>query len=324
MSSNTETLRGITDPAKRADFVLSGLSSGGEIQPQAASKFIQLALNATPLLETCRQFEMPSKVFHVPRIVFGGRILRADTGDATGVASGKRAAPTTSEVVLTAHEYDGEVDIGYQTLEDNVEYEALENTILTTMAARIGNDIESLALGSDTDEDNSTLVDDGYAQQDGWLKLITSNVVNASNAAVSKALLEQARVAVALKYRQQRQGKYRFFVEEHAGNKWRESVSDRMTPGGDAALTGEELPLVGGTPVKMVGLMPVVTGSPNTSSAIFTDPQNLYVGMWKKLSIRAQDWPSEKKVRIYVRARVAFQVEQEFAASKIINLKAQA
>jgi Phage capsid family len=324
MPSNTETLRQIEDPAKRADFVLSTLSSGGEIQPQAAKKFIQLALNATPLLSQCNQFDMPAKEFHVPRMVFAGPILRAETSERTEVSSGNRAAPTTSEVVLSAKEYDGEVNLTYKVLQDNVEAEALENTILTMIAQRVGVDLETLALVSDTTISDSGLVARGYAQQDGWLKLITSNVVNASSAHVNKAILEQARASVPLKYRQQRMNQYKYFVEEHAGNKWRESISDRMTPGGDAALVNAELPRVGGTAIEMVGNMPVTTGSPDLSTAIFTDPKNLYMGMWRKVSIRAQDWPSLKCVRIFVTVRVGFAVEQEFAAAKITNVRATA
>lgn len=324
MPTNDETLRTITEPAKRADFVLSTLSTGGEIQPQAAKKFIQLAQNATPLMAACNMIEMPAKEYHLPRMVFGGPILHAETSERTEVSSPNRVAPTTSEVVLLAKEYDGEVDITYKTLQDNVEAEALENTILTMIATRVGVDLESLALGSDTTIVSSIPVARGFAQQDGWLKLITTNTVNASSAHINKALFEQARTSVPLKYRQQMQGKYVFFVEEHAGNKWRESISDRMTVGGDAAITSEELPLVGGTPVKMVGNMPVTSGTPDVSSVIFTPPKNLILGFWRKVSIRMEDWPSLKCVRIYVTVRAAFGVEQEFAASLITNVRATA
>lgn len=324
MTTPSETLRTITDPKLRADFTLSTLSSGGELQPTAAKKFIQLAQNATPLLRECQVTQMLGKEHHIPRIVFANQILRASATDGSDVSSGNRAAPTTTEVVLTAKDYHGEVQVTYKALQDNVEYEALENTLMSMIATRVGVDMEILALNSDTDITDTDQTNLGWAQQDGWIKLITSNVVSASNAYVSSGLMENARVAVPLKYRQLRQGQFKFYVEEHAANKWRETVAARPTPGGDTALTSENLPFCGGTPVIPVGNMPVASGSPNTSKILFTDPKNLIVGIWTKLDIRTQDWPSQRKVRIFVTARLAFGVEQEFASAKITGVRAAA
>mgnify|MGYP006890138028 FL=1 len=67
--------------------------------------------------------------------------------------------------------------------------------------------------------------------------------------------------------------------------------------------------------------MPVTTGTPDVSTAIFTDPKNLILGWYKKMTIKVVDEPWNGGVHVYIRMRAAFSVEQENAAAKISALR---
>lgn len=329
MASADDTLRAL-DPAQRAAFTISSLSSGGQLPEEKANKFVELATNDTPILSQCQVEKMASSVKKLPKIAFAGRIVRTGPGDDTALGDSVRAAPTPSETTLTTKEYVAVVPVGYQALEENVEMDAFEAKLMRMIAIQWGVDMEELALSSDTTIDDVTLVAHGFARQDGWLKLITTNVVNASSAYVSALLLEQLRVSVPSRFR--RQKCHQFFVGEKAANKWRETVAARATVAGDAALMNADLPLVGGTKVIEAPNLPVTSGSPDTAPVLYTDPKNLLFGVRtgivggnsQGISMKVEDDPKYSRVNIYVRARVAFGVMHEPAAAKGTNFRATA
>jgi HK97 family phage major capsid protein len=314
MSTNRDVLKG-KSLIERTDFALSNLSSGGLLATEVYNKFIQIAQNSTPVLKAARRVDMKSHTTKIPKITFASRIMKANPGSNTPLDPADRAAPTTSDVTLTSKEINGEVDIPYEVLEDNVEKENFETTLLEQIAIRFGLDLEELFLAGDTGSGDAYL-----AVMDGWLKKITSNVVNASTAALSAALLDAARVAVPLRFRQR--GRYLNYVEDHAAETWRQLVGQRATILGDKYAIEGGAPPHSGSPVMAVGQMPVVSGSPNTSTAVFTDPSNLVFGVWREVEIRPWDYPPNRQIKFLIRARVACAVEQEDAAAKITNVKA--
>lgn len=309
------------DPQKRADFLIAALSSAGKLPEEKAREFVRIAQNATPMLKAARVVTMRSHTTKIPKLIFADPILKADPGDGVAVSSGNRTAPTTSEITLTSKEVVATVKLGDQALMDNVEGEDFEATLMTLIAERVGVDLEALALGSDTTIVDATMVANGYAQQDGWLKLISSNVVNFSNGAVTKARMQALLTAVQLKYRQQQ--KHQYFVEEYAGETWRDLLGDRATALGDRAILEGALPPCNGKPVVQVGNMPVTTGTPNVSSILFTDPRNLLLGVYKDITIETDRRPQERATYIVVSMRVAFGVEHEAAAAKGNNVLAR-
>lgn len=319
-TKTTELLRGMT-PAKRADAIASMISSAGELSTEKATEFMRIAQNATPLLKAARFVEMKARVHAVPRIIFVDPILKTSPGDGTALSSGNRTAPTTSEVTLTSKEYVGTVKLGDQMIEDNIEREDIEKSIMEMIAERVGVDLEGLALGSDTDIVDSTLVANGYADQDGWLKRITSNVVNFSSGDVTRAKMNSLFTSIALKFRQR--SKLEYFMEEYAGETWRNLLGDRATALGDKAILEGSIPPANGRPVTQVGNMPVTTGTPNISSAILTDPRNLLLGWHRQITMEADRRPQERATYIVVSMRNAFAVEYEPAAAKGTNVKAR-
>lgn len=215
MATADDTLRNLS-PAQRADALLSMISSAGGLPEEKVMEFIRIAQNATPLMKACRVEPMKAPTKKIPKILFNGVVLRADPGDGSALASGQRVAPTTSEISLVAKKYVAEVKLGYDVLEDNVEADALESTILTLLAEKVGIDLEGIALAGDTSIVDATQVAQGFAQADGWLKRITTNVVSAGGATLGATLLSTARASVPLRFRTG--GGHQFFVGEYAGD----------------------------------------------------------------------------------------------------------
>lgn len=318
---NAQTLAGM-EPKQRADFVLTGsLSSGGKMPDDKRRIFLELAQNATPLLAAARREDMPTETYKIPRIIFADDIVRAGPTEGTELASGQRTAPTTSEVTLTSKNYEAVVKVGRYTLMDNVEGPRLFNRLVTLMAQRIGVDIEKRGLQGDSTESDSTLVARGYALQDGWIKRISTRTVDLSNADISRGAFESAITALPLRFRETM--RHQFFVEEYAGDKWRQLIGERATMLGDQAVISGTLPPVGGYGIKQVGNMPVTTGSPNVAPALFCDPQNLIFGVYKDIEIETEEVKRENAVYIIARYRCAYQIEQEDGCVLIENVKAR-
>jgi HK97 family phage major capsid protein len=317
MPSQKEILRG-KSPIQRADFVLSSLTTGGLLPPEVYKQFIRVAQNATPILQAARVVGMKSFQTKIPKIAFTGRVMVAGTAEGTEVAGADRKAPATSEVALNAKKISGMVKVSYESLEDNVEEESFETTIMELIAQQFGIDLEELMLNGDTASGDTYL-----AMLDGWLKKITSNIVNAGNAEVSKAIFQSAIKSVPLKFRQRAQGKMKFYTSDHAAETWREIIGDRATPAGDKYTLEGDVPPASGRPVVAAANIPVTAGSPDTSPMLLTDPMNLICGVYRQMRIRVIDWPKEEAVYFQISARVAAAVEQEDAAAKVTNLKAE-
>lgn len=317
MGETTEQILKNGSPKQRADALLGLLTSGGLLPAEKAKEFFRIAQNATPLLKAARVVPMNAVISSVPKILFASAVVKADPGDGSALASGDRSAPTTSEVTLTAKRHMAQVNVGYQFLEDNVEAEEMENTIMTLLVERVGVDMEAIALAGDT-----LSVDPVLALQDGWVKRITSHVVNAGSTDVNRALFEQLLRSVPLRFRQA--GKHQFFVEENAGEKWRSIIGDRATALGDKAILEGMVPPAAGRPVQQVGNMPVAAGSPSTAPILFTDPRNLILGLRKAIDVRTFDDSRNGVVTITVRFQMALAVEHEAAAAKATNVIASA
>ena len=314
MGKTNEILRKLP-VEQRADALAALLAGGGALPAEKAREFIRLVQNATPLLKAARVVEMPTPTYSLPKILFGSMIVKAAPTDGDELAAADRSAPTVSEISLVAKDYMASVKVSDKFMEDNVENESIEDTFMTLIAERVGVDLETLALASDT------LGAGAYALQDGWIKRITSNVVNAASVDLTRAHLEAALVAVALRFRAQ--GRHAFYVEEYAGEVWRKTIGDRATALGDKAILEGTLPPAAGRPVIQVGNMPVTAGAPNTAPALFTDPRNLILGMLRNIRIETERVVREQATYIVVTFRVAFAVEHEAAASKITLVKAR-
>lgn len=296
--------------SRKADIALSNLSAdGGLLTPEQGNQFIRNLIDEPTLIRRVRTIPMNAPEREVNKIGFGSRILRAakQTAGDRHLDAADRSSPDLGKVVLTTKEVQAELRIPYEVLEDNIERDNMEDTILALIAERAALDLEELLINGDTGSGDAYL-----ALHDGVLKRIASNTVDATDAAVDPDLFNDVVKAMPTRFRRNRQA-LRFFVPSDVEQDYRNDQAKRGTGLGDATLTGtQDLRLYGS------GLLPVAL-MPDTN-AIYTNPQNLLFGIQRQVSIETDKDIRGREVIIVLTARIAINIEEELACVKVNNI----
>ncbi|MED4548164.1 phage major capsid protein, partial [Bacillus licheniformis] len=170
---------------RKAEMSLATLKSGGLMNPAQASAFIRMVQNTPTIFSESRVIQMENDSQKFEKIGFGQRILRAaDEGKA--LAKDQLTAPVTSTVELNAKEVIAEVNITYDTLENNIEKDGLQQTLMQMLAERAAVDIEELIVNGDVASSDPYL-----AQLDGIRKQSVSHIVDAGGEQISRQLFKQ-------------------------------------------------------------------------------------------------------------------------------------
>lgn len=310
--------------ARRADLVLADLNAnGGLLDAEQANQFIDMVMEQPTILRQARVVRMSAPERKINKIGFASRIMKAAPqgstpydDPATGVnnrylAAADRSKPTTSQIQLQTKEVLAEVRLPYEVLEDNIEGESFESHVMRLIAERAAIDFEEFALFADT------LSGDAYlALQDGWLKRMTSHVVNNANAGVSPDMFQLGMLAMPQKYlRNLAQMKHIVSVANTI--KYRGKVAQRATGYGDTMLTTGSPIFAHGVPVEAA---PMLAAQGTGNQGIFTNPQNLIFGIQRQLQVETDKDIRSREIIIVLTARVALQIEEEDATVKYTNI----
>src|SRR2546428_7936840 len=145
-------------------------TGGGLLSPQQAREFLRVLIDESVLLKESNNQTSLSPKFEVPRISFGSRILRVGTEGAR-LADTDRVKPLTGLVTLSTNLFKGEVPVSDELFEDNIERDALADTIMVMIAEATGRDVEEFAIKSDSARTAVDGVDFGVLSQfDGIVK----------------------------------------------------------------------------------------------------------------------------------------------------------
>ena len=296
---------------QRADIVVNDLNQNGGLLPRAtANKFISEIYSATPLFSAAHQERMPSPSWSIPRVGFTGQILMNDPGAGNALADGDRKKVTTFNVQLDAKLYRGEVWLPYDVLEDNIEGQTFQTTVMNHIAKQVGLDLANCFLNGDTAlAGNGT--DEGrlLGVQDGVLKKFAANVFDAGGSHIDDDVFGSWYKTLPQKYRDAMGPRLKFYVNDGVALDWRAKVSKRMTGKGDEALTEEEIPRFGGKGiVGDVGLKPDV--NTGFTKGMLTDPANLIIGIWREITIEAWKDIRRQVIVTVVSVRAAFAAYQ--------------
>lgn len=94
--------------------------SGGLMNPAQASAFIRMVQNTPTIFSESRVIQMENDSQKFEKIGFGQRILRA-AQEGKALSNDELTVPTTSTVQLNTKEVIAEINITYDTLENNIE-----------------------------------------------------------------------------------------------------------------------------------------------------------------------------------------------------------
>ena len=306
---------------QRADIALADLSSnGGMLAPEQSNAFLDMVLEQPTILKQVRQVRMAGPERKINKIGFASRILRAasQTGGAEDngsnsryVAKADRSKPTTSQITLNTKEVIAEIRLPYEVLEDNIEGASLESHIMRLIAERAAIDLEELVLAGDTASGDAYL-----ALMDGYLKRMSSNVVNNASAGITPTLFKNGLLAMPQRYHRNL-NQMKHFVSVANTIKYRDVVANRGTGYGDSMLTGTQPIYAYGVAVEQAPMLAAV-GSGN--QGLFTFPQNLLFGIQRDIRVETDKDIRSREYIIVLTCRVATQIEDEAATVKYTNI----
>jgi HK97 family phage major capsid protein len=305
---------------RRADLALSDLANdGGLLQPQQSNRFMRKIIDSPTIIRDARTIPMRGPSMEINKIGFGQRVLRAARNSSTqrsgpyavgqrALLEAERAKPQTSKIELNTSEIIAEINLPYETLEDNIEGSNMRNTILALLADRVALDLEELIVLGDTD-----IVNDPYlALQDGVLTLAESNVVNHGGAPVDVDLFKNMAKALPTQYLPYL-GDYRTYVAPYREIDYRATVAQRQTALGDAIISGRTAPTIMGVPLVKAAKMP-------QDQALLTIPNNIIVGVQRDMRLEYDTDIRERVFIIVLTMRVAVAIEEADMVVKAVNI----
>lgn len=310
---------------RRADVALSDLiGSGGYMTTEQSTSFYRKIMDESVVLKDARTVPMARPKMEINKIGFGSRVLMAanqgnitsPAADGTGtrsVARANRAKPTLQRVTLATSEVIAEIDLPYETLEDNIEGGKIDGTqfqqtILDLLAARVALDLEELVILGDTTNGSDSYL----ALQNGIIAATSSNIVNNGGDPMDPTLFGNMIKALPTRY-QKLLGMMKFYTSKTKEVDYRMSVAQRQTQLGDATLTGTAPVSVLGVPLKSAAYMP----NPNV---ILMNPKNLIIGVQRDMRLEFDKDIRERAFVMVVTMRLALAYEEEDMVVKAINV----
>ncbi|KIL13525.1 phage major capsid protein [Bacillus safensis] len=299
---------------RKAEMTLASLKTGGLMNATQSNTFIRMMQNTPTVLNDARIIPMESDSQKIEKIGFGQRILRpAEEGKALDAKD--RVVPATSTVQLNAKEVIAEIHMTYDSIENNIEKDGIQQTIMQMLAERAAVDIEELIINGDT-----TSADPFLAQMDGVRKQAVSHIVDANGAEISRQLFKQAYKAMPSKYLRVPQD-FRFYTSPSLEVEWKDQVANRQTGLGDAAIQGG-LSSAFGVPVKgLANMQPYDEAGTDVSDILLTHPKNIIVGFSRNIRIEVEKDIRSRKFIIVLTAKLDSKFEEEDAVAKVMKVK---
>ena len=288
---------------QKADIAVANLqASGGYLNPEQANAFIDLVIDSPTLLREVRQVRMNSPQRLIEKVGFSSRILRAAPISGQALDAADRAAPTTEKIQLNTKEVMAEVHLPYDVLEDNIEREDFEATIMRHIADRVALDLEELLVKGDT-----SAADPYLALLDGVIAQASSHVIQPPTAdtAMKKTRFRECIIAMPDKYLRSRR-EFRFWVSYDNEMIYRDTLADRETGLGDTMVEGYR-------PVWAYGIPVVPAAMVDNSYVIFTHPKNIVWGVQRQIQVETDKSIRERVYVIVVTMRIDMKFETEDA-----------
>jgi len=314
---------------KADQTVASFQANGGLLNAEQGDRFLKTLLKGVTMLNRVRVVQMTKPEVEIAKIGFGKRIMRAAV-ESEGLSLAERSTLTTSKLVLTSKEAIAEIRVPYQLMEDAIEQAAIQfgadapagvfiNTILDLVAERAQVDIEDAMLNGDTARTKLAEETNGehafMAQHDGWLKLAMSgNVVDFSNAKISRTLLKKAMQVLPGQYLRDRSNMM-FLVSNNQEIEYQDTLAGRETALGDSKHNENNPARAAGALVVPVPMMP-------DNKGIFANPKNFIFGIRRDVSMEFEKLISERQYKIVLTVRMCPRVEWADAVVGLDNIGA--
>lgn len=248
------------------------LDGGGKLNAEQANAFIDLTVDYSTLLKMCRVLKRNNPKGEIDKILFGDVVTEGATEN---VDTGNVFEPTHSKVEYDTEKLRSAVDITTETYEENIEGAGYRGTMMSSLASRIGTDLEILAIRGDVSAYTSvnTRLGKLLRKNEGWYKQgLSGHTVDCAGSSVSKTIFSKMIRALPFQYKMNRSA-LRFFASPSIVQDYRDGLANRLTTLGDAALVGAGPLTVYGIPIEEIPLIPEdmnsLDGSDNWGDASF-------------------------------------------------------
>lgn len=293
---------------EKADLAVSDMiADGGYLEPEQSDKFYRKLMDTPTLLNRVRGVQMNGPKKNIDKIGFGSRILRAAPSAGTALKSDERTRPSFDQVQLDTEEVMAEIRIPYDALEDNIEREGLQDTIMDMVASRAGQDIEELLINGDTTSNDPYL-----ALFDGALQLADHTYDGSGLTKIDKTVFKNAIDNMPSKYLRNL-NVMEYFMSWHNVIDYRDQLAGRATGKGDDYYLNRPTVYAFGVPVSPAALMP-------DSKLLFTFPQNILLGVQRDISVETDKDIRTRELILVLTMRLAINMEETDAAVVVNNL----
>ncbi len=180
--------------------------SGGLLAPVQATRFIDYMFDQTVLGSQVRTIRLRGNEEEIQRIGVGRRLMRAAT---EAVDDGINVGVAFTKISISTKKLRMDWELTTDSLEDNIEGEALEDHIARLMSAQAGQDLEDVAINGDTRMTRDPLL----KVFNGWRRLGREggHVIDAAGSTLNRSVFNNALKAMPRKYMQNRNG-LKFFT----------------------------------------------------------------------------------------------------------------
>lgn len=309
--------------------------NGGLLNAEQSNRFIDYMWDATVLGKQVRTVRMRANEVDIDKVGVGTRLLRAAT-EATD--TGVNAGANFTKISLTTKKLRLDWELSTESLEDNIEGDALQDHISRLMATQAGNDLEDLAINGDTDSTEPLL-----PVFDGWRKraLDDANVIS-HGGEVDRSVFNKALKAMPRNF-MQRRNQLKFFAGSNLIQDYLFSLqntsADYVAPESLAAQginqavraegpAGFTTGYAFGVPIQEVPLFDETqdgsySGATGDHGDVWlTYPQNLLWGVKREITVHREFKPKKDSIEFTMYCRVGVQIEEPNAFVLVRDIKA--
>jgi hypothetical protein len=314
-----------------------GAGGGGLLNAEQSNRFIDYMWDSTVLGSMVRTVRMRASIMDIDKMGVGQRLMRVAT---EAIDDGVGVNATFTKISLTTTKLRLDWELSTESLEDNIEDEALEDHIARLMATQAGNDLEDVAINGDT-----ALTGDPLLKAfNGWSKRAktTAHVVDAAGAGISRGVFNTSLKNMPRKY-MQRRANLKFFTGSNLIQDYLYSLSQSSSAGivpeditsgiirnGDVRTSGPAGFVSGfafGVPVQEVPLFSETQNGTYSGAAgqhgelWLTFPDNLIWGVKREIQVYREFKPKKDTIEYTMFCRVGTQIENEDAFVVTKNIK---
>lgn len=310
------------DFIRKAVSIVSDYTPGGALLPAQQKTFVDIQIERSPLLQRCRTEIIPTPTYEIDKWGFTEQVLHSDE-EGVANASNAIASPAMSKVTHVTKRYRAETAMTYDLVKRTIANGTLMNALVKGLGGASVRDLTKVALRGDTSLAATSPLNKLLRTQDGFLKQITTNTVDALGARVNLDLLDQMRIQMPDEYYDQDGLEY--LTTKNGLIHFEQAVSARATELGDQAFRSANESSFHKIPVKSDMLMPrdlTYNSAPNYSSIVLGNvSEQFMVGYLEEMTVRMVEDPRAGVFYGIIRYDVSFKVLHEAALVKGTNVK---